>query len=92
MKISSVSLPCDVDYSKIESGFEIRKKEILDFGTIEPERQSFSEKSQIDKEAYSLYDNIEKFDSMMYALEPRKEFKNILNQLIVKAPTILNTN
>ena len=78
LKISSVSLPCDVDYSKIESGFEIRKKEILDFGTIEPERQSFSEKSQIDKEAYSLYDNIEKFDSMMYALEPRKEFKKYL--------------
>lgn len=78
LKISSVSLPCDVDYSKIESGFEIRKKEILDFGTIEPERQSFSEKSQIDKEAYSLYDNIEKFDSIMYALEPRKEFKKYL--------------
>lgn len=78
LKISSVSLPCDVDYSKIESGFEIRKKEILDSGTIEPERQSFSEKSQIDKEAYSLYDNIEKFDSMMYALEPRKEFKKYL--------------
>lgn len=78
LKISSVSLPCDVDYSKIESGFEIRKKEILNFGTIEPERQSFSEKSQIDKEAYSLYDNIEKFDSMMYALEPRKEFKKYL--------------
>ena len=78
LKISSISLPCDVDYSKIESGFEIRKKEILDFGTIEPERQSFSEKSQIDKEAYSLYDNIEKFDSMMYALEPRKEFKKYL--------------
>lgn len=78
LKISSVSLPCDVDYSKIESGFEIRKKEILDFETIEPERQSFSEKSQIDKEAYSLYDNIEKFDSMMYALEPRKEFKKYL--------------
>lgn len=78
LKISSVSLPCDVDYSKIESGFEIRKKEILDFGTIEPERQSFSEKSQIDKEAYSLYDNIEKFDSMMHALEPRKEFKKYL--------------
>lgn len=78
LKISSVSLPCDVDYSKIENGFEIRKKEILDSGTIEPERQSFSEKSQIDKEAYSLYDNIEKFDSMMYALEPRKEFKKYL--------------
>lgn len=78
LKISSVSLPCDVDYSKIESGFEIRKKWILDFKTIEPKRQTFSEKSQIDEEAYSLYENIEKFDSMMYALEPRKEFKKYL--------------
>ena len=25
-----------------------------------------------------MYDNIEKFDSMMYALEPRKEFKKYL--------------
>ena len=62
LKISSLSLPCDVDYSKIESGFEIRKKWILDFKTIEPKRQTFSEKSQIDEEAYSLYENIEKFD------------------------------
>lgn len=78
LKISSLSLPCDVDYSKIESGFEIRKKWILDFKTIEPKRQTFSEKSQIDEEAYSLYENIEKFDSMMYALEPRMEFKKYL--------------
>lgn len=78
LKISSLSLPCDVDYSKIESGFEIRKKWILDFKTIEPKRQTFSEKSQIDEEAYSLYENIEKFDSMMYALKPRMEFKKYL--------------
>ena len=78
LKISSLSLPCDVDYSKIESGFEIRKKWILDFKTIEPKRQTFSEKSQIDEEAYSLYENIEKFDSMMYALEPRMELKKYL--------------
>lgn len=29
LKISSLSLPCDVDYSKIESGFEIRKNGYL---------------------------------------------------------------
>lgn len=79
LKISSISLPCDVDYSKIESGFEIRKKEILNFNEIEPENFAIIiNKSEIDKEAYSLYENIEKFNSMMYALEPRKEFKKYL--------------
>mgnify|MGYP004498773967 CR=1 FL=1 len=78
LKDLSITLPCNVDYSKIESGFEIRKKEILDSGTIEPKIQVFCEKSQIDEEAYSLYENIEKFDSMMCALEPRKELKKYL--------------
>lgn len=78
LKESSVPFPCNVDYAKIEEGFEIRKKKILNFEIKEPKRQTFSEKSQIDKEAYSLYESIEKFDSKMYTLEPRRNFYKYL--------------
>lgn len=78
LKKFTVSLPCNIDYTKIENGFEIRKKEILDYKINEPIRYTFSEKSQIDKEAYSLYENIKNFDITMNTLESRKEFKKYL--------------
>ena len=78
LKKFTVSLPCNIDYTKIENGFEIRKKEILDYKINEPKRYTFTEKSQIDKEAYSLYENIENFDITMNTLESKKEFKKYL--------------
>lgn len=78
LKKFTVSLPCNIDYTKIENGFEIRKKEILDYKINEPKRYTFTEKSQIDKEAYSLYENIKNFDITMNTLESRKEFKKYL--------------
>lgn len=78
LKKFTVSLPCNIDYTKIENGFEIRKKEILDYKINEPKRYAFTEKSQIDKEAYSLYENIENFDITMNTLESKKEFKKYL--------------
>lgn len=78
LKKFTVSLPCNIDYTKIENGFEIRKKEILDNKINEPKRYNFTKKSQIDKEAYSLYENIENFDITMNTLESKKEFKKYL--------------
>lgn len=78
LKKFTVSLPCNIDYIKIENGFEIRKKEILDYKINEPKRYTFTKKSQIDKEAYSLYENIENFDITMNTLESKKEFKKYL--------------
>lgn len=78
LKKFTVSLPCNIDYTKIENGFEIRKKEILDYKINEPKRYTFTEKSQIDKEAYSLYENIENFDITMNTLQSKKEFKKYL--------------
>lgn len=78
LKKFTVSLPCNIDYTKIENGFEIRKKEILDYKINEPKRYTFTKKSQIDKEAYSLYENIENFDITMNTLESKKEFKKYL--------------
>lgn len=74
LRTYSVTLPCNVDYTKMKNGFESRKTKILNFEITEPKRRTYTEKSEIDEEAYSLYDNIKNFDSKMYALEARKNF------------------
>lgn len=78
LKEYSESMPCDIDYSMIEAGFEIRKKKILNFEIQEPKRHTFSKKSDIDEEAYSLYDNIEELDKKLYVLETRRELLEFL--------------
>lgn len=78
LKGCSSSLPCDIDYSKINEGFESRKNRILNFEIQEPKRRTFSEKSEIDEEAYSLYDNIEELDKKLYVLENRRELLEFL--------------
>lgn len=72
LKDYSLPLPCEIDYSKLEEGFQLRKKKILDFEIDEPRMHTFCEKSQIDREAYILYDDIQNFDKKLYVLEPRK--------------------
>lgn len=74
LRTYSVTLPCNVDYTKMKNGFESRKTKILNFEITEPKRRTYTEKSEIDEEAYSLYDKIKNFDSKMYALEARKNF------------------
>lgn len=74
LRTYSVTLPCNVDYTKMKNGFESRKTKILNFEITEPKRRTYTEKSEIDEGAYSLYDNIKNFDSKMYALEARKNF------------------
>ena len=74
LRTYSVTLPCNVDYTKMKNGFESRKAKILNFEITEPKRRTYTEKSEIDEEAYSLYDDIGNFDSKMYALEARKNF------------------
>ena len=78
LKGCSSSLPCDIDYSKINEGFESRKNRILNFEIQEPKRRTFSEKSEIDEEAYNLYDNIEELDKKLYVLENRRELLEFL--------------
>lgn len=79
LKNYSLPLPCEIDYSKIEEGFQLRKKKILEFEIDEPQRHTFSEKSNIDKEAYKLYDDIENFDKELYVLRQRKNLIEYLN-------------
>lgn len=72
LKTYRISLPCEVDYLKIERGLNERFEKVKK-GTIkEPKRRLFTENDQIDKEAIPVYAKIEKMGDRMQAWENRK--------------------
>ena len=71
LRSSSIDLPCEIDYVKMESGFMNRMKGIRDGIITEPQRRTFSEKQQLDPEAYQLYELIEKLDDKSDAWKNR---------------------
>ena len=71
LKSSSIDLTCEINYKMIESGFRKRMKGIKDGIVIEPQCHTFSEKQQLDQEAYELYRLIEKMDDKMDAWKNR---------------------
>ena len=73
-----ISLPCDVNYPQIEKAFDDRKKRIKDGLIDEPKRRTFSELSQIDPDALTLYNKIEAMDEQLVAWENRKLFVRFL--------------
>lgn len=74
LRSSSIELPCEIDYVKMESGFKHRMKGIRDGIITEPQRRTFSEKQQLDPEAYQLYGLIEKLDDKIDAWKNRTRF------------------
>ena len=44
LRTYSVTLPCNVDYTKMKNGFESRKAKILNFEITEPKRRTYTEK------------------------------------------------
>lgn len=74
LRSSSIDLPCEIDYVKMESGFKHRMKGIRDGIITEPQRRTFSEKQQLDPEAYQLYGLIEKLDDKIDAWKNRTRF------------------
>ena len=64
-----VPFPCEVNYSQIESGFEIRKEQILSGEVIEPKLHRFSFKHQLDSSMHKLCDDMEKFENQLTAIE-----------------------
>jgi hypothetical protein len=74
MKEHDISLPCEVDYKKIDFGFEKRKKWIKEGSVNEPRRCTFSENGQLDSEAVELYKKIELMDNQLYAWDNRRMF------------------
>lgn len=78
IKEYKISLPCDVDYSKIKEGFEKRKQKIKRGIIEEPPKYTFISNSQIDEEAYELNMEIENLDYKMRAWENQQLFKKYL--------------
>ncbi len=72
LKIHDFSLPCDVDYEKIEDAFDIRKSKIRNGEITEPNRHKFSENNELDAEAIQLYKKIEKVESQIYVWSNRQ--------------------
>jgi len=79
MKSHGISLPCEVDYKKIDIGFEKRKNEIKKGLISEPKRRIFSEKEQLDSEAVELYKKIELMNNQLHAWNNRRLFITYLN-------------
>jgi hypothetical protein len=79
MKEHDISLPCEVDYKKIDFGFEKRKKGIKEGSIREPKKRTFSENGQLDSEAVELYKKIELMDNQLYAWDNKRLFIAYLN-------------
>jgi len=71
LRSNSIDLPCEIDYVKMEYGFKNRMKRIRDGIITESQRRTFSEKQQLDPEAYQLYRLIEKMDNKIDAWKNR---------------------
>lgn len=72
LRTYKISLPCEVDYKKINQGLDARFEKVKN-GTIqEPESHMFTENSQIDEEAIPINARIEKMGDLMYVWESRR--------------------
>ncbi len=71
LRSSSIALPCEINYKMMESGFRKRMKGIKKGIVVEPQCHTFSEKQQLDPEAYDLYRLIDKLDDKMAAWKCR---------------------
>lgn len=74
-----ISLPVEVDYSKIEEGFEKRFRGIVSGMIDEPRSHRFIGKSGVDEAAYNLLNKIERFDDRLLAAENRSKYLGYLS-------------
>ena len=78
MKNYDIPLPCSVDYTKISDGFDKRKQKIISYEVNEPKRRTFSEKHQIEDDAYLVYQKIERLDKQLTNIKNKKELIDYL--------------
>lgn len=69
-----IALPVDIDYQKIEDGFEERLRKIANGAVIEPRSHTFVERSSVDDAAASLFLKIRRFSDRIAAAENREQF------------------
>lgn len=74
LKEYNIKISCEIDYSKIESGLEIRKNRIKLGEATEPAKRTFATKDQIDSEAVKINDIIEAMDEFITATENRNKY------------------
>lgn len=79
MKKYEVPFPCDVDYSKIVEGFEIRRRKILSSEIQEPKMRRSAFREYIPDECKTLYEDITKFEEYLIAFENKKKVIEYLN-------------
>jgi flagellar biosynthesis regulator FlaF len=74
LRENNIKIPCNIDYSKIESGLEIRKNRIRSGTIIEPAKRTFTTDDQIDTEAVSINHGIEAIDDLLHATSNRTKY------------------
>lgn len=79
LRMHSVKLPCEVDYSRIEDGFKKHIDMIKKGALQDPAHHTFTEDDQIDHEAKSINRLIERSDDVLVAWENRIRFVSFLN-------------
>lgn len=80
LKENSIFPPVNIDYSKIEAGFEKRFGKIKNGTICEPESHTFIEKSGVDEEALPLLEKIKRFDDRIEASTNRLAYLEYLSE------------
>ena len=78
LKIHSIVLPCEINYTRIEDGFKKHMEKIKCNEINDPVRRSFTENSEIDPEAYSINKLIEKSEDVLAAWNNRTQLVDYL--------------
>ena len=72
LRTHKISLPCDVDYDRIDQGLTQRFEKVKNGVIQEPPKHTFTENSQIDTDAIPINKKIEKMEDRMYTWENRR--------------------
>ena len=80
LKKNSIPLPCEVDYDRIDAGFNGRKRRILLDGLEEPKFHRYAERSEIEETAFSIYENIKGFEDEKVLFSNKMRFCQYLKR------------
>lgn len=80
LNIYTVDIPIEINYEKIDKGFDIRIEKIKTGEIAEPACNTFSQKQDLDAEALGIYEKIESVDDKMYAWDNRRQFVDYLEK------------
>lgn len=79
-----ISLPLNIDYTKMVDGLDLREKLIKEGKLVEPENHTFIMQETVSKmaeEAITLYRKIERFEERIFAWKNRLEFIDYVKQI-----------